>query len=268
MEIQKALYLAGAALTLAGCTPEKRPLPTPTPIVAPAFQSQEIDQYYSALSGIRPLGQGSFDTEFTQTTWFNFSNRKFDPIAAKDALEYFEKFARQSQSTQYRLGDADMFFSIEPRAKTNRIIFITAENQPKPAWSSFPVATKLYFDNQEENIPLLTLITTTDRGRTTPGTRFPTAASLNTHSFLVEACQSSVHVKSANPNLLAFGQEIICNSFGLTMSVRFQGANFTELQNWSHAVTLKDPSNNMPVPMYNFSEAQYLQMPQLKSIIF
>lgn len=268
-EVSRAFYLASAAIALTACNPERRALPTVTPIAAvPFFQSSEIDQFYPDLRGIVPTDHGAIETNYTSTKWFNYSGRKFDSDVAREALGYFEKLSRSSEVTQFRFSDVVMQILMEPRPKTKRLMFIVSEGRSVPEWARpYLTATRLYFNNpSEEDIPSLTVVTVLDRGRGEAGTRFGTPAIFNTHNFLVETCQSSLRVRTDNPDLETFGQEIICNSLGLSASLRSQKATYQEYRDWARNASIRD-HNSVSQPLYTLSESQYNAIPMLANII-
>ena len=268
-KLKRAYYLASAAIALTACNPDKRALPIVTPIAVPFFQSPEIDQFYPELKGIVPTDHGVIETNDTSTEWFNYSERRFNSTAAHEALVYFERLSRSNEVIQYRFSDVVMQISIEPRPKTGRLIFIVSGSRPLPKWITPPysTATRLYFDTPSEKaIPSITVVTALDRGKRETGTRFGTPAALNTHNFLVEACQSSLRIRTDNPNFETFGQEIICNSLGLSTSLKSQKASYQEYKDWARNVAIID-HNNVPQPFYMLSENQYTDIPIFVNII-
>ncbi len=267
-EVKNTIYLIGVALALNGCNPEKRSLPPPTPaVVSPVATFPEVSEYYPALRNFTLRGEGVIDTDITSTKWFNYSPRDFNASAAQKTLKYYEELARKNMTLTINYFGTNLEFSLVPRAKTKRALFIVPENAPTPEWAGqFKTATKLYFQDPYEDIPELTVIRTSNQGKAEVNSRFRSASALNSLGFFVEACQSTLQAEYEIPQLNQHGQEITCNSFGMANSLKEQQASYNDYTTWAKNATLTSPTG-VKLNLYILSESQYSQMPRLTKVL-
>lgn len=258
MERRQGKFISGAAaLLFAACSP----LPGPefaniSPVTVTA-NLQEALSRYPEFKDYRLKGGGEFSTQSSTTRWFNFSRASFNEKRAKEIIEYFEKLGQKGGQIQYLTSEdlQQVHFSQHPA--TERTIFILEEDMPKPSGADQTRPAGTLFDGKDF-IEFYLEISQKDGFDFSFGSIEPIINAF----FNVEACNSSIRLVTSENDFDLVGQEVVCSSFGLALTLKQLGFSFREYLNWvsTHSMRI-----NHDGPIYNFwslNAREYQEIPK------
>lgn len=263
---QRLACLIGVAFTLNGCSPARWEPKEATPIIQPVERYPEIRLYYPALTGLTVWETSQLNTERSLTKYFNLSSAHFDPAAARETIEYFEKLAASEKSLLYQFRGEFGPFSLGLKPRTQRVIFLVPERVPTPPWPN--VASTAATTGIFEGGPYVSFVRIYNRQEDLPASRvFTTIEKAANKALVVEICQSSIQVSSLTAEVANLGQEIVCNSWGAAFALKQDGFAYSQYTKWARTTSIRANPQSSSYPLYVVTEPDYRQIPKIGAII-
>jgi hypothetical protein len=245
---RREMIIALAGLVLPGCqNPEKLSAP-------------EILSFYPELKNLPVKEKGQIKTPVSTTDWYNFSQTHFQKEPAYQIINYFEELAKQ----QSPLKLLDLQFRVEPRPKNKKIIIFVPDKTPQPYWStSQDGATTARFNGS----PIISFVRVVEDKDGLVRGSFSRTESYFQRVFSTEVCQASLDVIGMIPRMNQVGQEVFCNSLGISMALKYLELSYQTYTDWTQQLEIETNPPLFGYPFYVLSETEYLKLPMTESVI-